>query len=143
MSYPLHDFVHIETLSEDDLKRFDKIVEDYKKEGDIPRDIRCRHPFPHEAAHQGNHILVQRWLKAFPHLVHSSRYTDTYGLSVMERIVINIYKDRETILTKFYPEYEHIWRPYHDAGVSTVEEITTPFSFYSIKPYVGHLVALS
>lgn len=141
--FPLHKFVHNRTPSPDDLEKFDKIVQDYKKEGPIPRDVLCRHPFPHEASHQGAHVLVQRWLKAFPHLVHSSDYTDAYGLSVMERIVLSIYGDREKVLAKFYPEYEHIWRPYCEKGVKTVEAITSPFAMVAVEPYVGHLVPRS
>lgn len=138
--YPLHRFAHTKEPTTKQLEEFDAILEDYAKDGKVPRDIRCRHPFPHEATHQGAHILVNRWLKRFPHLVHTSSYTDTYGLSVIERIVVDAYSKID-VLTKHYPDYEHLWRPYAEKKVTMVEQITQPFSMSgAFAPFVGHVV---
>lgn len=142
-AYPLHDFVHTKEPTSKEIEDFDAILEDYAKDGDkdgdVPRDIRCRHPFPHEATHQGAHLLVNRWLKRFPHLVHTPSYTDVYGLTVIERIVVDAHSKEETLM-KHYPDYEKLWRPYADRKVTTVEQITEPFSMYPFAPYVGHVV---
>jgi len=147
-AYPLHAFAHTKHPTPKQLGDFDAILEVYaaeinKEDGDVPRDVprdaRCRHPFPHEATHQGAHLLVNRWLKRFPHLVHTPSYTDAYGLTVIERIVVDAYS-KEDVLKEHYPEYEELWRPYAEQKVTMVEQITQPHSMFSFAPFVGHVV---
>jgi len=145
--YPLHKFALTKNPSEEDLKEFDKLLDLYeaKAQDGIPHDIACRHPFGHLAARQGSFILLKRFLERFPHLAHSSRYTDVYGLSVMERVAINNDRDSKAF-EDHLGTWRHIWKPYYDAKITHVEQIIRPSPFSPIArlfTFYGHLVPLT